>query len=112
MKLINKTLNGQIAYCSHHKMFHLEFGNLMFHLTYVELKKFSNYVNSIDYEFYLEKNKKANNKRKLLLDLGFNNIFFCLHASEFTELKDLLSLKKDTYLTRNTNIIDFNITLN
>lgn len=97
MKLVNKTSNGQIAFCPDSKVFHLEFGNLFLTLTPCELQGFYKYVCSIDYKYYLNRNKEAFNNRKLLLEVGCYKVKLCLHASELFELKNLLSGKKNTW---------------
>ena len=94
MKLVNKTPNGQIAFCPDNEVFYLEFGNLFLTLTPGELQSFYEYVCSIDYKYYLDHNKDAFNNRKLLLEVGCNRVKFCLYANELSELKDLLSGKK------------------
>jgi len=113
MKLVNRTSNGQIAFCPKSKVFHLEFGNLFLTLTPIELQNFYEYVRSIDYKYYLNQNKDAFNNRKLLLEVGCDKVKVCLYASELFELKDLLSGKNNTwYLTPGKlyfdNILIFN----
>ncbi len=94
MKLVNSTPNGQIFVCPRKRKLHLEFGNLFLMLSYDEFNQLVAYVNSIDYEFYLKKNKNAQNKRKLLLNIGFEDMFLALNETEFHELKNLISLRK------------------
>lgn len=107
MKLINSTQNGQIFFCSYHNIIHLEFGNLFLHFSYDEIVIFTEYVNSIDYKFYLVKNQNSQNRRKLLLHIGSKNAFLAVTLHEFLELKDLLTLKrKPTEINNNQIIID------
>ncbi len=75
----------------------MEFGNMFLTLTAKELRRFYEYVHSIDYKYYLSHNKDAFNNRKLLLEVGSNKAMFCLYPNEFLELKDLLSGKKNTW---------------
>ena len=105
MKLINKTPNGQIMFCPFYNTFHLEFGNLFFHMAPDEFETFRNYVGSIDYSYYLSLNRDAQNRRKLLLSVGARKSYLALHAHELTELRALLSLKKHTGIIRNLEVI-------
>jgi len=70
MKLINSTINGQIFLCPCQNKLFLEFGNMFMQVTYDELGLFSEYVNSIDYKFWLAKNQNAQNRRRLLPQLS------------------------------------------
>jgi hypothetical protein len=94
MKLVNSTPNGQIFICPCKKKVHLEYGNLFLMLTFDEFNQLATYVKSIDYQFYLGKNKNAQNKRKLLLNIGFQEMYFALNITEFLEFKSLISLRK------------------
>ncbi len=100
MKLVNKTPNGQIAFCPDREVFHLEFGNMFMTFTPRELQSFQQYVCNVDCQYYLHRNKDTFNNRKLLLEVGCNRVKFCLYVNEFFELKDLLSGENNTwYLT-------------
>lgn len=90
MNLINTTPNGQIFACPCIRKIHLEFGNLLLSLSYDEFSEFTDYVNSIDYKYYLIKNRKAENRRKLLLHIGKKDIHLALFPCEFIELRKLL----------------------
>lgn len=106
MKLISKTANGQITFCSHHKHYHLEFGNLFFHLSINDLQQLSSYVNRIDYQHYLNINQDSINIRKVLLNIGSKQIFFSVNQSEFKELQKLLTPKHIYQLIPNKEIIN------
>ncbi|ALO17231.1 hypothetical protein L21SP5_03630 [Salinivirga cyanobacteriivorans] len=112
MKLISSTPNGQIFACPCQKIVHLEFGNLLLNLSFNELESFKEYVHSIDYRFYLAKNRNAQNRRKLLLHCGLNGNFLALNASEFLELKQLLSLKPQKQELKLEHLLTENINLN
>jgi len=112
MKLICSTPNGQIFACPFHNIVHLEFGNLLLNLSFDELGEFKEYVNSIDFEFYLAKNRNAQNRRKLLLHCGLNGNFLALNAGEFLELKELLSLKPQKQELKLEHLLTENIVLN
>jgi hypothetical protein len=112
MKLINKTANGQIAFCEIHQCYHLEFGNLFINLSGSELGALRSYIQSTDYQFYLEWNKQAMNRRKILLNIGSRKIYFCLHAAEFVELNDLLFMKKAQGFLTNREVISADIVYN
>lgn len=95
MKLINKTLNGQLTFCPLQACFFLEFGNMFLTFTSDELQRFYEYVTAIDAEYYLDLNKESFNRRKLLIRVSpTNQIMFGLYPNEFLELKELLSGKK------------------
>lgn len=96
MKLIKRTVNGQITYCPGCNIFHLEFGNVLMNLTRSELKNFKKNVNGINYKYYLNLNKNTFNNRKIVLQIQCKNAYFCLNENEFIELKDLLALKNNT----------------
>ncbi len=113
MKLLNSTLNGQIFFCPRRRKLHLEFGNLFLTLSYDEYNRLVAYVKSIDYQFYLEKNKNAQNKRKLLLNIGFEGVFLALNTTEFHELINLISFKKKKhYMLHSSQIINNVLQLN
>jgi hypothetical protein len=112
MKLINSTPNGKIFTCPCQKIVHLEFGNLLLNLSFDELGAFKKYVNSIDFEFYLAKNRNAQNRRKLLLHCGLNGNYLALNAGAFLELRELLSLKPPKQELKLEHLLTNNITLN
>ena len=112
MKLINKTANGLIAFCDMHKCYHLEFGNIFLNLSGNELGALRSYVQNTDYQFYLEWNKRSINRRKILLNIGSKNINLALHAIEFVELRELLSMKKKPELLNNKEVIGSEIIYN
>ena len=87
MKLINSTPNGQIFLCSCNNKLNLEFGNLFLHLNYDEFQFLYNYVKGIDYKHYLNKNRNAQNRRKLLLYFGHKRAYLALNENEFIEFK-------------------------
>jgi hypothetical protein len=95
MKLINSTPNGQIFICPCRNKLHLEFGNLFLVLTYDEFDFLNNYVKNIDYKHFLNKNRIAQNRRKLLLHFGKGGAYLALHENEFLEFKTLISLKNE-----------------
>lgn len=110
MKLISKTANGQITFCSHHKHYHLEFGNLFFHLSINDLQQLSYYVKDIDYQHYL--NQHSVKIRKVLLNIGSKRIFFSVNQSELSELKNLLAPKHIYQLIPNQEIINLELNYN
>jgi len=112
MKLVNQSPNGQIFMCVRKKTLHVEFGNVFLMLSFHEFNKLVDYVNSIDHEFYLKKNAQAQNKRKLLLNIGFNEMFMALNKSEFLEFKSLVNLKKSPDILKSSQIINNVLQLN
>lgn len=91
MRIINSSQNGQIFSCNCGNIFHLEFGNILLNLNKSEYVEFKEYVNEIDVDYYLKLNEKAQNKRKLLLKIGFRGVYFAISKYEFIELKELLT---------------------
>jgi hypothetical protein len=112
MKLITHSPNGQIFMCPRRKVLHVEYGNIFLMLSFEDFKKLVDYVNSIDYEFYLQKNAHAQNKRKLLLNIGFDEMFMALNKSEFLEFKSLLTLKKCPHILNTSQILNNALQLN
>ncbi len=76
-----------------------------------ELHRFSEYVASIDYEFYFRENRHAVNRRKLLLRLGEEGVHFAVTPAEFLELKELLSFETKNRAVPMQLVLD-NVTLN
>jgi len=112
MKLLSQKRNGQVAYCPGKDIYFLEFGNIFLTFTAGSLASFRNYLENIDHQYYLGKNKDSFNRRKLLLHLPCDNAMFCLTGSEFLELKDLLSLKKSSREFKIEEFDNYQITLN
>ena len=112
MKLLSKTTNGQVTYCAHRNIYHLEFGNLLLHLKRDELQELCYYVLSIDYEYYYLKNRHSVNMRKLLLHVGAANIHFALHMNEFIELRTLLKTQQKQTFIKSKELMDLNLLLN
>ena len=110
--MLNKTSNGQITFCPHHNNYHLEFGNMFLHLSHNELQELCEYVKSVDYQHYFHRNHNSSNIRKLLLNIGSNNIHFALNLNEFIELRNLLLLQPNKEIIQNKEIINLNVTLN
>ena len=112
MTLINSNPNGQIFICPYRNIVHLEFGNLFIKLSFEELSLFTDYVNSIDYKFWLARNKNAQNRRKLLLHLKSKDTYLALDLVEFLELKNLLIPKTKPAKIKYKQIRIDNINLN
>lgn len=112
MEFTHKTANGQIFFCDVHNCYHLEFGNIFLHLSGIELEQMRDYVCSIDHLAYLEKNKNSTSRRKLLLTIGSLKTYLCLNATEFVELRELLSPRKNPSLLKNTEVIGTNLIYN
>lgn len=112
MYINNSTPNGQIFFCFRYNLYHLEFGNLFFRLSHEELTRLSEYICSIDYNFYLEKNQHSRNRRKLLIHIDAGNKFMALNKEEFLELRNLLADNKKPGITDNINLNDYNTQLN
>lgn len=112
MTTINTSPHGQIAYCANQDVFFLEFGNQCFYMKPFAFEQFKIYVENIDYEFYLNKNKNAYNKRKLMLNIGLKNVYFCLNKEEILELKDLIFNKKTKTKHHSNELLSFDIIYN
>lgn len=112
MHINNSTLNGQLFFCFRHNLYHLEFGNLFLRLSHEELIRLTEYICSIDYNFYLEKNQHSQNRRKLLIHIDAGNKFLALTKDEFLELRNLVADNKSTGITDNINLSDYNTQLN
>jgi hypothetical protein len=112
MQVLKSTQNGQILYCPRHDLLQLEFGNIHMHISYNDLNQLADYVSSINHDFYLKKNKKTMNRRKILLHIGSERIYLALTRNEFLELRDLVSFKSDAGLIDNMKLIDFTSLLN
>lgn len=112
MEVINSTPNGQIFTCSCRNSIKIEFGNLFLNLNNNEFNQLVTYVNSIDFEGWLEHNRNSSNRRKLLLHIGERNAFFALNRSEFIEFKELLSLKSMSGFVSFSEIMVEKINLN
>lgn len=91
MELLVKKQLGQVTYCNIQKIYFIEFGNILFKFAKDKLIQFCNYVNKVDYEYWLKQNKDCFNTRKLLLDCGAKQCGFALHVSELKELSELLN---------------------
>lgn len=94
MAVLNKTHNGNLIYCSNCKIFHIEFGNLFFNFSETELQIFTNYINSIDGEYYDVVNQHASTRRRILLPTKLKGISFAMHLEELNEFKMLLNYQK------------------
>lgn len=112
MKLINSTPNGQIFACPCRKLVHIEFGNLFLLLTYDEFNFLNDYVKNIDYKHFLNKNRNAQNRRKLLLNFNRKNAYLALHENEFLEFKTLISNKNEGERLKSIKINTRDINLN
>lgn len=108
MQILKSTPNGQICYCKGRSSYHFEFGNIFTTLSGDEFLELKRYINSIDHAYYLELNRKAQNRRRLLLNIGSCQTYFCLHPEEFMELKELISLKPSTHFLRSETIVNIN----
>jgi len=64
------------------------------------------YVSGIDHAYFLKKNQKSFNRRKLLLQVGSPRIFFCVNASEFMEFKSLLSMNSNPTLIETSSFLE------
>ncbi len=112
MTKLNSTPNGNLVFCTNCNKYHLEFGNLYFNFSASELKIFTEYINSIDGEYFDMLNQQAHSNRKILLPTKLKGTHFVLHLHELNEMKVLLNYEKKQANTLNNNVIyDFNFQL-
>lgn len=112
MKRINSTPNGQLLYCEGHRTYHIEFGNLFLNMSPEHFESFKTYLNTIQWEYYLERNKNAANRRKLVVNIGSQSIFMGLTSAEFMELRRLLNQTSTNRFLDYKEVIDFEILFN
>lgn len=112
MKRINSTPNGQLLYCEGHRTYHIEFGNLFVSMNPENFESFKSYLKTIQWEYYLERNRNAANRRKLVVNIGSQSIFMGLSSSEFMELKRLVDQPSKSSFLNYKEVIDFEILFN
>lgn len=89
VRLISKSLNGQILLCPCNKIT-IEFGNLQLHLDFKDFKAFKDYLDDIDADFYEGRNNSSPFKRKISVPLFSTKYMMAFSAEEIKELIQLM----------------------
>ena len=112
MKLINKTLNGQLFFCQCCNIYQLEFGNMLFSLNEKDFFALKSHIAKMEGDSLLRDNIHLSLNRKILLSLPSKNTLFCLTVDELEELKTLLFVQKIVFKDCSTSLLQMEIFLN
>jgi hypothetical protein len=92
-RVINRTPNGLVYYCSGCKLIHIEFKNLNFNFTKREMKTFIKYMRNVKGEEWEERNKHSPFDRKIVIPITDDNFNFLLNSIELSEFQELLNIE-------------------
>ena len=93
IKIINETKNGRVFTCPDCDKLHIEFNNLVFNFNEREYTHFSNYIKSLNGQFWEYLNLNTYYKRKIFIPLGHKNFTLLFNNSELTEIQELVGRK-------------------
>ena len=90
MKILSKSKNGKVFLCEKCDAIHIEFLNFGFNFNKKQYNHFKEYLNTIDADYWEERNKESLYRRKIVIPLGKNNFSLLLNKLELNEFKNLL----------------------
>jgi len=102
MEVLIETQNGKIFKCVKCEAIHVEYKNLNFNLKEEDFWKFASYIQNLDGEEWILRNKTSNFKRKIIIPVGSHIFNALLDDKELNELRSLLNFKKDSAFFQQT----------
>lgn len=90
--IINQTRYGIVFKCSNCNKIHIEFNNFNLNLSEPDYRLFVQYINNLDGDYWVEKNKGSICQRKIRIPITPTAVCLMLHPNELSELRQLLIL--------------------
>lgn len=94
IKVLSETKNGRVFICPDCNKIHVEFNNLVFNFNDREYKHFSNYIKSLNGQFWEYLNLNTYYKRKIFIPVGHKSFTLLFNNSELQEMQNLFAKKK------------------
>jgi hypothetical protein len=92
--IISETENGRVFKCADCSKIHIEFKNLSFNFNDKEYKYFTNYLRTLNGQYWEYININSGYRRKIFIPIGHKNFHFLLNNHELTEFQRLFSKKE------------------
>lgn len=112
MKVLSKTMHGQIFLCNACQLYHIEFKNLSFNFTDEQLDNFKQYLQNLNGDQLEMENNFLPYKRKIVVPIGHQSVSILLDKNELNELIQLfvnIKLKNATKALQSINLSGFGI---
>lgn len=110
LKVIRKTANGLLLFCVKSETFQLSFKNILLSLDRNELHAFTNYISTINCNYWEEEYRSSIYCKKIPLPSTQKNLILLFSSDEIEEIKVILGLTNLSFLHSDT--IDYKSMLN
>ena len=111
-KIVKRSKNGILTFCSSSKLFQLVYNNLCFELYEWELRAFKEHLDTLDVSYWERQLQCAVHQKKIPISVGTKHFIILLAKEELLELRQLLRKKKEPELLLSTNDIHYTYTVN
>ncbi|UTW65771.1 hypothetical protein KFE94_14075 [bacterium SCSIO 12643] len=92
-RIINRSTNGLMYYCSGCKLIHIEFKNLNFNFSKKDFKTFARYMRKVEGKKWEDRNRHSPFDRKIVIPISDDNFNFLLNNEELEEFQELLNVE-------------------
>lgn len=89
-KIIKRSKNGILTFCSNSKLFQLVYNNLCFELYEWELGLFKDHLDTLDITYWERQLQCAVHQKKIPISVGTKHFIILLSKDELFELRRLL----------------------
>lgn len=113
VKVLSKVSHGELSICNECNVYHLEFNNVYFELTTAQFKRFKNFIQTLDEDYWETKYANAKVSRKIPIPSKQANLVLMFNRYEIRELKQLFEFaatNSSRYLS--VDDIDYKLILN
>lgn len=109
---LKRTKDGILLFCDHSEKYLLLFKNINLNLTLEELKKFSEYIVSIDEYYWEHEYRNSIFDKHIPIPSIQENLMLLLDLNDLFELRELLNYKSKLIKFMSFREIDYKISLN
>ncbi|WP_395061996.1 DUF6686 family protein [Flavobacterium sp.] len=110
-KILNRTSNGFLLFCSKNDMYQLSFNNVTFNLNSIEMFSFKSYLDKINIDYWEKEYENSIYEKKIPIPTLQSNLIILLNRKELNELLFLLDYEKCKPLLKSVEI-DYKLIFN
>ena len=111
-KIVKRSKNGILTFCSSSKLFQLVYNNLCFELYEWELRVFKAHLDDLDVSYWEQQLQCVVHQKKIPISVGTKHFIILLAKEELLELRQLLKKKKEQELLLSASDIHYEYSAN
>ena len=111
-KIIKRSKNGILTFCSNSKLFQLVYNNLCFELYEWELRAFKEHLDTLDISYWERQLQCTVHEKKIPISVGTKHFIILLAKEELWEIRKLLRKEKNSAKLLLVQDIDYKFTAN